>query len=144
MPIGTIIAYGANNWYKPSDASKWLLCDGSPIDASKYPKLAALMAYTPNLIGKFPQGSLIAGNEIEAAVPNIFGEAFDIHFGGAYGNTGALKYYVSGYHKSEGGNNSGLQGVLVFNASTISPTYKDGCSTVQPPAITVLYYIRAK
>ncbi|MCR4944750.1 MAG: phage tail protein, partial [Clostridium sp.] len=74
--MGTIIAYGANDWYKPSEASKWLLCDGSPVDVSKYPKLAALMAYTPNLIGKFPQGSLTAGNEIKAGLPNSIGSFY--------------------------------------------------------------------
>lgn len=39
-----------------SDKNKWLDCDGRAIDASKYPKLAAKMSYTPDYRGIFLRG----------------------------------------------------------------------------------------
>ena len=108
------------------------------------------MAYTPNLIGKFPQGSLVAGNEIEAGLPNITGYFHGVN-GGIYhsgnsmpDNTGAI--FLIGECRGFmdlGTNDYFDNGTYKLDASISSAIYGRS-STVQPPAATVLYYIRAK
>lgn len=100
------------------------------------------MAYTPNLIGKFPQGSLTAGNEIEAGLPNITGYTFADNY--AIGLTGGAMYFKYIGHNNLDGGPSNAGGLVMFDASRCSSVYRNDITTVQPPAITVLYYIRAK
>lgn len=47
LPIGSIVAHTAT-----TIPSGWLACDGSAVDATLYPQLAAQMRLTPNLCGR--------------------------------------------------------------------------------------------
>ena len=100
------------------------------------------MAYTPNLIGKFPQGSLIAGNEIEAGLPNITGYTFADNY--ASGSTAGAMYFKNTGHTTLEQGSGHSAGLIIFDASRCSSVYRNNFTTVQPPAVTVLYYIRAK
>jgi microcystin-dependent protein len=54
VPPGTVVAYMGG---KAPDG--WLLCDGQPFDATRYPALLAVLgsAVTPDLRSRFPMGS---------------------------------------------------------------------------------------
>ena len=103
------------------------------------------MAYTPNLIGKFPQGSLTAGNEIEAGLPNIIGSLYCASYigSGSFSSSTESQWAIfaewtpKDYHTI-------MERTVTFDASQCSSVYRNNFTTVQPPAVTVLYYIRAK
>ena len=54
FPVGTVVVWPSNS--NPSDAEKWLECDGRAVSSSLYPKLYAMMHTTPNLRGQFIRG----------------------------------------------------------------------------------------
>ena len=41
IPVGTVITWPSNSW--PSDADKWLECNGQSISSAVYPELVALI-----------------------------------------------------------------------------------------------------
>ena len=130
-----------------SEGTKYLLCDGSQIP-SNYPKLRSLMTHTPNLRDRVPQGSGVyaINSKIEAALPNIKGEAkFQNNCGLAEVN-GSGPFYRSKTSFSTALLNVTTAGsyALGFDASYSSPIYKDDCTTVQPSALAVNFYIKAK
>ena len=104
----------------------------------------------PDLRNRYLQGNDIGGTIIEAGLPNIKGSfiaGYTIwendngvsdgvpRSGAFYGkNTGTRNYTIA--------NSNG--GTLFFDASRCSTIYRDDITTVQPPAVTVRYYIRAK
>ena len=133
---------------KTSEGSKYLLCDGSQIPSS-YSKLRTLMTHTPDLRDRVPQGAgaYAVNTKIEAAIPNISGG-----LGGPI-TAGGYSYVVSGPFYTNGA--TGLNGIyqwsgsynnrpLFFDASRCSSIYKDDCNTVQPPALALNFYIKAK
>ena len=149
VPIGSIIPFGGNiitsNMFK--------LCDGSVLDRIKYKVLFSVIGTTygegdgvstfnlPNLIGRFLEGAIEAGEYKEAGLPNITGKI----------------YQVSGSFNSKGGENSltydryragvissGESFDLVnFNldASKSSAIYGRS-NTVQPNSVTCKYIMR--
>lgn len=162
VPIGTIIAWPFNT--APTEFGTWLLCDGSAYSAAAYPKLYALSksATLPDLRDRFLQGSATAGKFVEAGLPNIEGRLlsddgkwpYSAFARGHEGQTtdrwqsGAL--FVDDYTsvsnirpQGMGGNNQDRNdGALAFDASRCSSIY-GASDTVQPPAFTVRYYIKA-
>lgn len=143
VPVGTVIA-----WSKEQVPDGWLECDGQPISEMLYPDLHALMPHTPNYKGRFLQGLLTGesiGKEKEAGLPNITG-----HWDNSRGNwqsagfSGAI-YQGTSRHGSQAGRYWGSDNTwkLMFDASRVNPIYGKS-NTVQPPAVTVKYIIKAE
>ena len=66
VAVGSIIAWSkATN---PDDS--WLECDGRPVDAAKYPDLAAMMTTTPNYANRFLRAGNAAnvGQEVDDSI----------------------------------------------------------------------------
>ena len=136
--------------------SEYLMCDGRAISRRDYAELFAVIGTNygegdgtstfnlPDFIDRFTQGSTTPGLKVEAGLPNIVGEvqgtrssvavpsgAFSGSENGTDGaqsaSTGSVKFYAKN----------------IFDASCSSPLY-GASDTVQPPALTVCYGIRAK
>lgn len=146
-----------SDFLKTSEGAKYLLCDGSEIPFS-YSKLRSLMTHTPDLRDKVPQGAGIysVGNIINAGLPNLKG-----YFGGSYrilSSAGGVFYGMSPSANAEmvTTSHSGLphrgeyfdasRGTVKLDGSYMSqldsPYGKS--ETVQPPALAVNFYIKAK
>ncbi len=105
----------------------------------------------PDLRGRFLEGSDIGNTVIEAGLPNITAKLGNYSHEGLFDGDGGL--YTNGAFTVDWSSRScGLEDYnffisaivgLNFNASLSSPIYGNS-TTVQPPAITVRYYIRAK
>ena len=145
IPIGTVIAFAGNG--SPSDDGTWLLCNGQ--SCAGYPKLVSVLGKStlPDYRNRFLEGSGAAGTVMEAGLPNITGQFSSYEFGG-YHEPDHMNYfegcfYVTGEHFFKGtGNNGDYSPVLGFDAARCSPIYGRS-STVQPPAVTVRYFIKA-
>ena len=157
IPLGTILPYSANAISPPNG---FLFCDGSAISRTTYSELFNLIGTTygvgdesttfnlPNLINKFIEGYATAGTNINAGLPNITGyfsirnwssgnpviytysNLYSSSLSGAYANT-----------INASGTNQTAQ-TLTFNAASYNSLYGNS-STVQPPAITMKYIIKA-
>ena len=145
-PVGTIIAFSGN-----ITPSGYLLCTGATISRTTYSKLFEIIGTLygegdgsttfaiPNLTDKFIQGSGTAGAVIVAGLPNITGEFGDIlnvvaNASGAFAKktAGTMPY---------GNINGGGYMRIDFRASRSNFTYGNS-DTVQPPALTMRYYIK--
>ena len=140
VPIGTVIAWpGIKN---PSDGT-WLECNGQ--SCASYSELVSVLGKStvPDYRNQFLEGSSTPNDVIEAGLPNITG-SFSMESGHLYNNkwlSGAF-YYVdtrTGYAGGDGGSGDGF---YKFDASRCSSVYGNS-STVQPPAVTVKYLIKA-
>ena len=80
VPVGTIITWASNN--PPQENGIWLECNGQ--SCADYPKLTAVLGKNtvPDYRGRFLQVDSVAGNKIEAGLPNITGAI--VGNGGAY------------------------------------------------------------
>lgn len=128
-----------------SEGSKYLLCDGSEIPSS-YTKLRILMTHTPDLRDRVPQGAgtYTVNTTIEAALPNIKGQGNVSYYEG-WTITGPYRVIYSQNRGINPFNNPiDIQHNIDFDASRCSNIYKDDCTTVQPPALAVNFYIKAK
>ena len=145
VPIGTVIAWASNN--APTENGTWLECDGQSCAA--YPELVRVLGKNtvPDYRGRFLEGANVVGTVKEAGLPNIVGS-----FGNISANNGymifqrAVGAFVGKDDSKKGyeGNPSTLDGskTIVFNASLCSPIYGNS-ETVQPPSVTVRYFIKA-
>lgn len=154
VPVGTIIPWMFNT--APTEGGTWLLCDGSTYSPTAYPKLFALLTTSvlPDLRGRFLQGSSNAGIFVDAGLPNITGRmhstdwaisGWDVYNQGMkIDSKSALN--VSGRggisHAANQNNWSGSVKGIDFDASRSNAIYGNS-DTVQPPAMTVRYYIKA-
>lgn len=127
------------------EAKCYLYCDGSSFSITDYPELYAILGTNilPDMRGKFLEGSDIAGKVLKAGLPNIMG-----YFGDFMDNWGTKNegcFYMTrvpkrGYVALDSLGNSWT---IHYDASRCSNIYGQS-ETVQPPAVTVRYYIRAK
>ncbi len=143
-----------------SDSGKWLECNGQAVDASAYPKLAALMSNVPDYQGVFLRGygsqvysqlngskngitsttysSGILGETQGDSIRNIsaYFEAIGNYwtYGGAIAS---VNLYGTG---SEGGANHYRDSQFIFDTSVIVPTSNEN----RPINIAVRYLIKAK
>lgn len=145
LPVGTILAYtGA---VAPVTTGTWLLCNGSTIPA-KYTALRALVGTkTPDLNGRFLEGSASPNTIKEAGLPNITG-GFPVKHRN-FDESGAF------YSVYDGGNNQlhnwgysndsdwGSDNEIWIDASKSSAVYGKA-ETVQPASYTVCFYIKAE
>ena len=135
IPIGTVIAFAGNG--SPSDDGTWLECNGQ--SCAGYPKLVSVLGKStvPDYRNRFLEGSGAAGTVIEASLPNITGFVC----GGWMSGSGA--FANSRYVNASGdGRGYPASDSCTFDASRCSPIYGRS-STVQPPAVTVRYFIKA-
>lgn len=144
--VGTIIPRLTANFTSTSEAGKYLYCDGSTFDTSKYPKLYNILGTNilPDLCNRFLEGAEVGGSVIEAALPNITGRVGWWNDSNGTLQSGALILSNSRFGRGQETGSGGIEFVIGFDASRSSSIYKNNINTVQPPAVTVRYYIRAK
>ena len=146
IPIGTIVMR-TSDFLKTSESSKYLLCNGSEVPSS-YPKLRMLMTHTPDLRDRVPQGTGVyaVNTQIESGLPNIKG-GWVVNWYSAALMSGPFYVYQTTSNKLHANISGGTyeyQHDTYFDASRCSSVYKDDCTTVQPPALAVAFYIKAK
>lgn len=146
-PIGVIQAFSGT-----TIPHGYLLANGASYKVADYPDLYAVIGNTyggdtenfnvPNLVDKFIQGSITSGTEKEAGLPNITGKFY--HDTNATSTlSGAFFSYTRGNSqnlKNDDGNKG--SGYVSFDASKSNAIYGKS-NTVQPPALTMVYIIKA-
>lgn len=134
VPVGTVIAWpGTKN---PTDGT-WLECNGQ--SCAGFAELVSVLGKStvPDYRNRFLEGSTIPGTVLKAGLPNISG-SFVVHMTNPV--SGAFYNGQSGYESKQYRDWNARQ--VVFDASRCSPVYGNS-STVQPPAVTVKYLIKA-
>ena len=145
VPIGTVIAWASSK--NPSDGV-WLECNGQ--SCAVYSELSAVLGKTtvPDYRGRFLEGNQVAGTVKEAGLPNITGQTnyTSYNSGGFWSgnNTGALfaTNRFSGHHTDSSGSEGHLYHAIAIDASKSNSIYGNS-TTVQPPSVTVRYFIKA-
>ena len=145
-PIGTVLSFAGQ-----TAPNGYLLADGASYPTAEYPDLYAVIGNTyggdtenfnvPNLIDKFIQGSNTSGTEKEAGLPNIEGKTYNMISGSSY-EEGALSNPESVNTINIGGSSTTKYRWLYLDASKSNPIYGNS-DTVQPPALTMVYIIKA-
>ena len=148
---GTVIAFAAN-----STPSGYLLCNGATVARATYPNLFTAIGETygagdgsttfalPNLTNRFIQGSGTAGTVKAAGLPNITGTIYTSNAWDASGGSnpsGVFASSIGGTCTGRDGGKSGYGMTLTFKASDSNSVY-GASSTIQPPALTMRYYIK--
>ena len=156
VPIGTILPWSSNSATLPGG---YLECKGQAVSRTMYPDLFAAIGTQygagdgsttfnlPNPLDCFLQGSLTAGTSIAAGLPNITGGIYSKVW--SMGTTvasrteGAITQDVD-LSRTISNVTDGTYGVakVTFDASQSSAIYGNS-TTVQPPALTVRYLIKA-
>lgn len=141
VPIGTVIAWASSK--NPSDGV-WLECNGQSCAA--YSELSAVLGKTtvPDYRGRFLEGNQVAGTVKEAGLPNITGQT-DCDVFSSRNSTGALfaTNQLLTYHKDTmGGMLFTVYHAIAIDASKSNSIYGNS-TTVQPPSVTVRYFIKA-
>ena len=68
IPVGTVITWPSNSW--PSDADKWLECNGQSISSTVYPELVGVVgSRLPDYRGRFLRGAS-SGHSVGQTVAN--------------------------------------------------------------------------
>ena len=160
-PIGTVLAYAGNEAPRG-----YLLANGASYKVADYPNLYAVIGNTyggdtenfnvPNLVDKFIQGSTTSGTEKEAGLPNITGEVGYLNAidkgnyyeginnkDGCFASSRNIRTYPEATRTAKGeADEIGETGIINFNASNSNSIYGNS-NTVQPPALTMVYIIKA-
>lgn len=148
LPAGSVIAFAAN-----SNLSGYLLCNGAAVSRTTYAALFAAIGTIygkgdgsttfnlPNLTKKFIQGSGTAGTVKAAGLPNATG-TFNLQ--DAFLNTGDGVFEIDAYRgnrASSGNMVANISPILNMSLSKANGIYGNS-TTVQPPALTMRYYIK--
>lgn len=149
VPVGTVIAFAAN-----SAPDGYLICNGAEVSRTTYAALYAAIGTTygegdgsttftlPNLTDRFIQGSGTAGVYKEAGLPNIVGGFRLPSHGTGYDLLPSGSFYKGERELSIAA--QGYEGQMYrvgFSAYESNHTY-GASDTVQPPALTMRYYIK--
>lgn len=151
LPTGSVISFAAN-----STPKGYLICNGAAVSRTTYAELFAVIGTTygsgdgsttfnlPNLTDKFIQGSGTAGTSKVAGLPNITGKTTiniaNFSTSGASGGSGAIRQtYKTNYGWAGSNRFDGTE--ISIDASRSSSIYGKS-STVQPPALTMRFYIK--
>lgn len=131
-------------WTKEEIPEGWLECNGQPVPDS-YPDLKALMPNVPDYQGRFLEGSATPGEVKEAGLPNITGTWRNARGNWQAATTSGAISQGQGVHTSQAGRYWGSDWTWDFmlDASKANPVYGKS-ETVQPPAVTVKYIIKAE
>ena len=149
--IGTIVPRFSENFTSTAEGNNYLYCDGSSFDSLSYPKLYSVLGTNtlPDLRGRTLWGSDVGGNYRDAGLPNIEGSfiaGYTIS-GPDNGSNDGVPMSGSFHGKYTGTRNYAIAnyagGTLYFDASLSNSIYGNS-DIVQPPAVTVRFYIRAK
>ena len=148
-PIGVIQAYSGT-----TIPNGYLLCDGASYKVADYPDLYAVIGNTyggdtenfnvPNLLDKFIQGSTTSGTEKEAGLPNITGgwmPSVPVNYQ-LYATGAVIPEIKSSGLVSLAGSQAAIGAGFKIDASKSSAVYGKS-TTVQPPALTMVYIIKA-
>ena len=141
VPVGTIISYSALSFVSSADEKAWLPCDGSPVDATKYPKLAKLMSRVPDLRDRFLTGAGLSYNLGNMGGENTHTLTIDEMPSHSHkyneSRIGSMQEYWSGdFDPSR---------TLSFRVSSNTSAVGGSKSHEnRPPYYAVVYYIRAK
>lgn len=148
-PIGVIQAFSGQ-----TIPHGYLLANGASYKVADYPDLYAVIGNTyggdtenfnvPNLVDKFIEGSTTSGTEKEAGLPNITGGWMpSVPVGYENYVTGAVTNEIksSGFVSSSG-TQLAIGAGFKIDASKSSAVYGKS-DTVQPPALTMVYIIKA-
>ena len=119
-----------------------LLCDGSTVSADNYPELCEVLGgnVLPNLIDRVLQGGSVSGQYKGAGLPNITGSVGCCFDTGAGSTTSRGAFYSQKNSGVCGGPGDYYAYVPQMDASRSNAIYGSS-STVQPPAMTIKYYI---
>lgn len=142
---GTVIAFAGN----PSSApSGYLLCNGAAVSRTTYASLFSVIGTTygsgngsttfnlPDLTDRFIQGNSTAGTVKAAGLPNITAAS------GVYGaNAKVSGAMYTAASDGDGFNPVGRSLNTFLDASRSSSIY-GASATVQPPSVTMRYYIK--
>ena len=146
-PIGTVLSFAGQ-----TAPNGYLLADGTSYKVADYPDLYAVIGNTyggdstnfnvPNLVDKFVQGSTTSGTEKEAGLPNITGTFYHdpnvtLTLSGAF-----FSYTRGSFINLQNDAANKNSGYVSFDASKSNPIYGKS-TTVQPPALTMVYIIKA-
>lgn len=142
VPIGTVIAWASSK--NPSDGV-WLECNGQSCAA--YLELSAVLGKTtvPDYRGRFLEGNQVAGTVKEAGLPNITGQTNCCDGFWSGNNTGALfatNRFSDNYSDSRYSPFNNVYHAIAIDASKSNSIYGNS-TTVQPPSVTVRYFIKA-
>ena len=150
VPVGTVITWPFASHPDGWSEGKWLECNGQTITSSAYPELYALgYSSVPDFRNRTLWGDTSPRTVKAASLPNITG-TFQLkdnkHLigcirstSGSFSSSGTASYRIYGTSSSSGGPSQ-----MNFSASSSSSIYKDGVTTVQPPALTTRFLIRSK
>ena len=162
IPVGTIIT-SAIGGYK--DVPGYLICNGAAVSRTTYKRLFEVIGTTygagngsttfnlPNLIDKFVMGGSTAGTVKEAGLPNITGgftarvpsNHSNYAVGAFEGGNGTSTSNTTTAASYSGSGNTTWQDTyrygFALNASKSSSIYGKS-TTVQPPALTMKFYIK--
>lgn len=154
VSIGAIMPYSGNG----DIPAGYLLCDGAAVSRTMYPDLFSVIGTTygagdgsttvnlPNLTDKFIEGSNTAGTSKAAGLPNITGGIYTDN-GWFYTNAYGAIYFASSETMPKTANDI-REGAVnphsywELDASRSSSIYGNS-KTVQPPALTMRYIIKA-
>ena len=141
VPIGTVIIWPFTSNPEGWSEGKWLECNGQAITSSSYPELYALgYSIVPDFREKTLWGDTIPRTKKTAGLPNITGSMLPSD--GRGGEHSGAFYSVSRSGWRDAGK-GGTEYVWYFDASRCSSIY-GAANTVQPPALTTRFLIRAK
>lgn len=147
--------------YNGTVQAGWLLCDGSAVSRTMFPDLFAAIGTTYgagdgsttfnvpdyNAAKRFAQGDTVAGTVKSAGLPNITGSVKGYNTQSGYmeiarTGDGALYPTLDGTGRNTTGDVVGKHTGIAFDASRSSSIYGNS-DTVQPPALTARYIIKA-
>ena len=146
LPVGTVIAFAAN-----AAPDGFLICNGAAVSRTTYAALFSAIGTTygagdgsttfavPNLKDKFIQGSGTAGTSIAAGLPD-HKHQLDHTLAYYYSTTGDESFYTVKHNTASGELPDKARGKMSY-ASAANSIYGKS-STVQPPALTMRYYIK--
>ena len=151
LPAGTVVAFAGNPSSAPTGG--FLLCNGAKVSRTTYANLFSAIdtlygtgdgssTFTlPNMTDKFIHGSGTSGTSKSAGLPNITGVTTGVHNGNNVTVSGAFSYATTGKNPSLSGGSAAVGATINLNASKSSSIY-GASTTVQPPAVTMRYYIK--
>lgn len=139
VPIGTIIAWASAK--NPTDGT-WLDCNGQ--SCAGYAELVSILGKStvPDYTHRFLEGSTTPGTILEAGLPNISGHTWNVLYRPFATPSGPFTYKVENLKTSVGKYDEFSAYWVYFDASRCSSIYGKS-TTVQPPAVTVRWLIKA-
>ena len=148
LPAGTVVAFAANS----TPTGGFLLCNGANVSRTTYANLFAAIGTLygtgngsstfglPNLTDKFIQGSGTSGTSKSAGLPNITGSLSSTRRHRNTTGTGCISIFnVSG--SGAGWDETISSSGFTIDASLSSSIY-GASTTVQPPSVTMRYYVK--